>query len=33
MLFFGTALFGASYACWLAGLTIAYGAVLFPQNR
>jgi hypothetical protein len=28
MLFFGPALFGAACACRLAGVTIAYGAVL-----
>jgi hypothetical protein len=33
MLFFGPALFGAGYACWLAGVTIVYGAQLLPRNR
>jgi hypothetical protein len=28
MLFFGPALFGAGCACWLAGVTILYGAAL-----
>ena len=33
MLFFGPTLFGASCACWLAGVTIVYGALLLPRNR
>jgi hypothetical protein len=33
MLFFGPALFGAGYGCWLDGVTIAYGALLLPRNR
>ncbi len=33
MLFFGPALFGAGCTCWLAGVTIAYGALLLPRNR
>jgi hypothetical protein len=33
MLFFGPALFGAGCACWLAGVTIVYGALLLPRNR
>ncbi len=33
MLFFGPALFGAGCACWLAGVTFVYGALLLPRNR
>jgi hypothetical protein len=33
MLFFGPALFGAGYTCWLAGATIVYSALLLPRNR
>ena len=33
MLFFGPALFGASCACWLAGVTIVYGALLSGSDR
>jgi hypothetical protein len=32
MLFLGPALFGTSCACWLAGVTIVYGALLLPRN-
>lgn len=33
MLFFGPALFGAGCACWLAGITILYGAALSRSER
>jgi hypothetical protein len=33
MLFFGPALFGAGCACWLAGVTILYGALLPDRRR
>lgn len=33
MLFFGPALLGAGCACWLAGVTIVYGALLLPRDR
>jgi hypothetical protein len=33
MLFFGPSLFGAGCACWLAGVTALYGALLLPMER
>jgi hypothetical protein len=33
MLFFGPALFGAGCACWIAGVTALYGALLLPLER
>jgi hypothetical protein len=33
MLFFGPALLGAGCACWLAGVTIVYGALIAVARR